>query len=470
VLFRSFRVQLSAGTNYLITLEGLHGGGGTLVDPYLRLHDVNGALLAQNNDIIAGVNRDSQLSFTAPTGGTYYLEAGAANDSLAGSYKLSLAATVTADDYANGLADTSHPIGLIAVNGSITGNLETNGDRDWFRVQLSAGTTYTVNLQGQHAGGGTLEDPFLRLHDATGLLLAQNDDIVNGINRDSLLTFTASTAGTYYLEAGAFDDSYTGSYKLSVTGAAPDDFANSLTDTGHPFGRVAVNGASSGTLEVAGDRDWFAVQLSAGTAYSVALKRVQGGGGTLGDPYLRLHDASGALLAQNNDSDATTRDSLLSFTAPTSGTYYLEAGAFNDLSTGTYSVSVAAAPSVATITVPGRAPELAFDAGLYLAKNPDVAAAGMDPQAHYDAFGWKEGRNPDALFDTGYYLAHNPDVAQAGIDPLLHFETMGWKEGRDPGPGFSLASYLQHNPDVALAGIDPLDHYLLYGSAEHRSL
>jgi hypothetical protein len=466
-----FRIQLSAGTNYLITLQGLHGGGGTLEDPYLRLHDASGALLAQNDDIVDRVNRDSQLSFTAPTGGTYYVEAGAFNDSYSGTYKASLAATVTADDFANGLADSSHPLGQIAVNASISGSLESAGDRDWFRIQLSAGATYAINLQGQHAGGGTLEDPFLRLHDATGLLVAQNDDIVDGINRDSQLSFTAPAGGTYYLEAGAFDDSYTGSYRLSVAASAsPDDFASSFTDTSHPFGQVSVNGTSSGTLEVAGDRDWFAVQLNAGTSYSAALKGVQGGGGTLGDPFLRLHDASGALLAQNNDADATIRDSLLSFTAPTSGTYYLEAGAFNDLSTGIYTVSLVAAPAVATITVPGRAPELAFDAAFYLAKNPDVAAAGMDAQLHYDGFGWKEGRNPDALFDTSYYLAHNADVARAGIDPLLHFETMGWREGRDPGPGFSLSSYLQHNPDVALAGINPLDHYLLYGSAEHRSL
>lgn len=28
------------------------------------------------------------------------------------------------------------------------------------------------------------------------------------------------------------------------------------------------------------------------------------------------------------------------------------------------------------------------------------------------------------------YLAHNPDVAAARIDPLQHYEAYGWKEGR----------------------------------------
>jgi hypothetical protein len=41
-----------------------------------------------------------------------------------------------------------------------------------------------------------------------------------------------------------------------------------------------------------------------------------------------------------------------------------------------------------------------FDAPFYLAMNPDVAAAGVDPLRHYHQFGWKKGRDPNALFDT----------------------------------------------------------------------
>src|SRR6185312_17537342 len=119
-----------------------------------------------------------------------------------------------ADDFANSLADTSHPFGQVAINGSSSGNLETAGDRDWFRVQLAAGTTYLLSLQALHGGGGTLVDPYLRLHDASGALLAQNDDIIDGVNRDSQLSYTARTSGTYYLEAGAFQDSYAGTYQI----------------------------------------------------------------------------------------------------------------------------------------------------------------------------------------------------------------------------------------------------------------
>jgi Matrixin len=110
-----------------------------------------------------------------------------------------------------------------------------------------------------------------------------------------------------------------------------------------------------------------------------------------------------------------------------------------------------------------------FDPAYYLAHNPDVAAADVDPVAHFATSGWQEGRNPDAFFDTQFYLRQNPDVAAAHIDPLQHYETSGWQEGRDPSADFSTRSYLAANPDVAAAHMDPLSHYLHSGAAEQRA-
>jgi hypothetical protein len=482
-----FTVQLIAGKQYTIDLQGLHAGGGTLVDPYLRLHDSTGLLLASNDDIVQGVNRDSQLAFTASASGTYYLEAGGFDDQYLGTYTVRIAQltapppapppapapapsppapVVPPDDFANSLTDTSHPFGQVSVGGSSTGSIETTADRDWFKVDLAAGAAYTIDLKGAHSGGGTLVDPMLRLHDSTGAVAAQNDNLSTG-NADSQLAFTAATAGTYYLEAGAASDQGTGSYKLSLSFS--DDFASSLSDTDHLFGQLAVGGSGSGKIDFAGDRDWFKIQLTAGQLYAINLQGTHGGGGTLADPYLRIEDGNGAQLAVNDNAGTGNPDAQLVYAAATSGTYYLVAGAAGDTGTGTYQLGVATMvlPSVGT-TDPGRGAETSFDASYYRTNNQDVAAAGIDPQLHYDQWGWREGRNPDPVFNTSWYLQHNPDVAAAGLNPLLHFELYGWKEGRNPAPGFMIASYLAHNPDVALAGINPLDHYLLYGVAEHR--
>jgi hypothetical protein len=96
-----------------------------------------------------------------------------------------------------------------------------------------------------------------------------------------------------------------------------------------------------------------------------------------------------------------------------------------------------------------------FDSSYYLLTQPDVAAAGVDPAAHFAAYGWHEGRLPDGLFDPAYYLAQNPDVAAAGVDPLQHYMQYGWHEGRNPSASFNTNAYLAANPDVAAAGVDP---------------
>jgi hypothetical protein len=69
-----------------------------------------------------------------------------------------------------------------------------------------------------------------------------------------------------------------------------------------------------------------------------------------------------------------------------------------------------------------------FDSQYYLERNPDVAAAGVDPLEHFLRYGWREGRDPHPLFQVQYYLASNPDVAAEGVNPLIHYLTTGWRD------------------------------------------
>jgi uncharacterized repeat protein (TIGR01451 family) len=147
---------------------------------------------------------------------------------------------------------------------------------------------------------------------------------------------------------------------------------------------------------------------------------------------------------------------------------------FNATATGTAQFTITVvdatggvAQNSSTTSAIGKSDPL-FDAAYYLAHNPDVAAAGVDPYYHYLTFGWKEGRDPSAYFDTNYYLKQNPDVAAANCDPMLHYEQYGWKEGREPSLVFSDAQYLSTYPDVAAANCDALAHYMAYGQYEGR--
>ncbi len=82
----------------------------------------------------------------------------------------------------------------------------TTVDADLFRVDLTAGQQLTADIDAQAVdSGGSLSsfNGFLRLFNSSGTLLASNDngrDPETGVfGGDSLLTFTASVTGTYYL-------------------------------------------------------------------------------------------------------------------------------------------------------------------------------------------------------------------------------------------------------------------------------
>ncbi|WP_132446719.1 pre-peptidase C-terminal domain-containing protein [Sulfitobacter indolifex] len=111
--------------------------------------------------------------------------------------------------------------------------------------------------------------------------------------------------------------------------ASGDDFPASPATTGE----VTVDGTATGDIETANDRDWFAVTLTEGQTVQIS----QNGVG-LTDPYLRLRNASGTELAANDDGGAGL-DSLITFTVPSNGLYYIEAGAYGS-NTGTYQIEV----------------------------------------------------------------------------------------------------------------------------------
>ena len=137
-----FRVELLAGQAYQIDLEGSPTGAGTLSDPYLYgVYGAQGDGFSDTNDDDDGDGNNSRTTFTAPESGVYHLSAGGYGSST-GTYTLTL--TSRADDLS---ADIS-TLGTVAVNGSATGEIEFDGDRDWFRVEFAAGQTYRIDLQG----------------------------------------------------------------------------------------------------------------------------------------------------------------------------------------------------------------------------------------------------------------------------------------------------------------------------------
>ena len=123
----------------------------------------------------------------------------------------------------------------------------------------------------------------------------------------------------------------------------PDDVPDNMSTT-HS---VTVDGAHVvSTINTIGDQDFFTVELQAGHAYEIAQYLVTGGpsGVPLSDAYIEIYDSAGNLLASADGGGPNTPsglDALATFTPETSGTYYINARAFDqDGTNGTTGDSV----------------------------------------------------------------------------------------------------------------------------------
>jgi hypothetical protein len=137
------------------------------------------------------------------------------SDDIAGiRYLYGTAPSGPADDYAGNSSTT----GTVAVGGQRTGNIETNGDTDWFRVNLVAGRTYILRVDGADGNAGTISDPFMTLYNGSSVFLTENDDGGQGFG--STIYFTATTTGSHYIAARGFG-SATGTYTVTVNEVLP---------------------------------------------------------------------------------------------------------------------------------------------------------------------------------------------------------------------------------------------------------
>ena len=326
-----FAVTLVAGTTYRIDLEGTPTGAGTLSDPYLRgVYNSQGNLIGGTTDDDGGSGRNSRVLYEATEDGIHYVSAGAFGAGK-GTYKLS----VTEADPQTAGTDTS---GTVSVDGSVTGEIDFGGDRDWFAVTLEAGTTYRIDLEGASTDAGTLADPYLRgIYDSRGAPIGSTTDDNDGVHLNSRVFFAATEGGIYYVSAGA-EGSETGTYRLSVTDVVAADAQTAGTDTA---GTVRAGGSVTGEIDYASDRDWFAVTLQAGKSYRIDLEGSPTGAGTLDDPYLfGVHDSAGNLIGGTTDDDSGVfRNSRVDFEPTQDGRYYVSAGA-DGIDTGTYTLSI----------------------------------------------------------------------------------------------------------------------------------
>lgn len=208
-------------------------------------------------------------------------------------------------------------------------------DRDWYAADLTAGSSYAFFLR------PTDEiDPDDRME--LELRNAADNTVDRGTTFGSdlvILSYDPTESGAFFIEVENFRGDYLGAYTL--------DLIEEVTASATTTANLAVGGTYDGDYDFQGDTDWVAVDLVAGQTYDLSIA-LTGAEGT-GLARLRLLDETGRFLAETGNIE-TPADGTLSYTATTTGTFFLETSASSSDLVGGYQLaaSVMMGPIIGT--------------------------------------------------------------------------------------------------------------------------
>lgn len=317
-------VDLVAYKSYRFDGYDVSSYGGTLSGLTLTLRNSYGLAVADGSI-------DDKISYMPTLSGRYYLSV-ASSLGLTGTYSVQ-ALLIGPDDY----ADNARTAGVLEIGGRVQGVIGLPEDRDWFAVDLVAGQTYQFDGFDIHTGGGTLPDFGMRLYaSGSSLPLAVGNEKIN---------ITPTASGRYYVAAESATLNDRGSYTLTATAVASDEYSADTKTTGV----LPINGRTTGVVGISGDVDWFTVDLVAGTTYRFTGDGSGDGGGTLSNVVLALKDTAGAAVSGFNPTGGA------GYTPAVSGRYFLAASGIG-ADTGTYTLMVSAyTPPTLSISAPAVA-------------------------------------------------------------------------------------------------------------------
>ncbi len=181
------------------------------------------SVIASDSGLIPAV-RDVTLHVTNVAEGTPIIpETGGANDG-----------TATAQTIDRAVLAASTNIDLLnddLPSATIQGNISGLADRDFFKIVLQAGERLILDVDGTEGG----LDSHLRIFGPGGNEIADNDDqevfdegsipTIAGHNTDSMFSFRAPSAGTYFFSIEGFEAESAGSYQLHVSVGPPASLA-----------------------------------------------------------------------------------------------------------------------------------------------------------------------------------------------------------------------------------------------------
>ena len=382
-----YQFQLESGEG--INLKIIAKANDSNLDSFLRVFDAEGYELAfddnSSNNPGVDITTDSTIAFAPETPGEYFVGVSSAGnfdyDSVngdtnlnfspntgvsMGSYDLQLdvVEVVPDEDPDNTFAE--------AVNSGVTSSGERSTvisegidpelDADIYKVQLEEGDGLYLNINAAAIDSNL--NSFLRLFDSEGNELTFDDnDVANfteDFSPDSAIAFVPETPGEYFVGVSASGNSdydalndrtnfspniispfsTTGNYELEIdlvkviVDADPDNTIAEAIDSGVSSTEERSK-VLSGEVNPESDVDIYKFQLDRGKRVTLDINAATIDSDL--DSFLRLFDSEGNELITNDDDTAapdrgTSADSLVEFTAASTGDYYVGVSSFANFS------------------------------------------------------------------------------------------------------------------------------------------
>lgn len=178
------------------------------LDTVLRVYDETGAQLFYENDNFAGTENSAFTSLSLNQDLTILIEVATAGDTGSGEYTL----ISTSGEWP--IEVLVEDAGTIAIGETSSGEFVA-GTRYSYSLELDANSPININLNAPDD-----LDTYLRVYDADGELLAENDDISNQNHNSRIEDFVLDEAATVTIVVGTFGDGSEGEYELVIQTAS----------------------------------------------------------------------------------------------------------------------------------------------------------------------------------------------------------------------------------------------------------
>ena len=326
-----YKIALEGGMNYRVTLFGLNAWGNldwndAVPNPKIYgIYNSSGVKMPNTTNRL-GAGLDARVYFSPPNDGDYFISVGALGNG--GLYRL-IVQDVPVDPPANDTTSAVITAGISSFSetGRVFGEIDRYNDVDWYKLTMTAGRGYLIDMIGGGEYEGDIRDSLIvGVYDTDSNYIAntRNDNgRAHASNRDDARSyFTASSTGTYYIAVTANGNPYDvvadlGTYRLWVTEIDPD-----VPDSAHEMTTAVVTEATDyrGEVDFSQDRDWIRAELTEDVTYKFIIDEISDGHSTYNPKIFGIYRGS------TNSRVPTDFGSRVEFTPDTTGTYYVEVG------------------------------------------------------------------------------------------------------------------------------------------------